>query len=644
MVQQKCQELGWNLDVSSVISDFELNIMKSIDEMLDTDILGCFFHFKKIFKEKVDKKGFKSRYEKDMKFRKFINECSSIAHLPEELLEVAVDHIDQKYVFEDEKTQRFKDYFIQYIKDYWINGCYPPRTWNCWSRSEDLTNNNQEGYNSKTNKTLDQNYPSPGLQLCNVINQIREAHDILARIKVGIEKPKKNLKYARLAKRRLKLKKNLKIDLTEGNTVNSIDTFLSSMGNNISKSVSAENTKMYKKSQSKNVERYDSCGDDSVKDVSMNISNWHPTKEASILEEMEQTKKPYSHRVVGTTARVQKVREQRPYWVGKTCQACQKKFNKLSLPVVCVGCDSFTDRKNACLSGGTIGDNYECKACKPAINKVVNKEISHEDFHKEDNCYKCKVCGYQTLNKHNMKRHVQRKHENQEVSQSNHEDANVNKVVEFEETKKPKEKHKDENVTLPNLLKELKLGYLEDKFIEEDINIEDIINMNEADLKDMCKVCGLNYGPQFRFLHKVRKIKKVIEMNKTENNQDKKAKESEPEKMSTPIPKQHDTKSDSTKETEKVTEKEATMPKKSPECKMCKEAKNSRTPHKCRNCGEIVCNFYCSVQDPKSDNEMHRIHKKNMQCNDRRNKGENVNILIKHMHDCKLPFQLRATL
>ena len=133
MVQQKCEELGWKLDVSSVISDFELNIMKSIDEMLDADILGCFFHLKKIFKEKVDKKGFKSRYEKDMKFRKFINECSYNAHLPEELLEVAVDHLDKKYVFEDEKTKRFKEYFIQYIKDYWINGCYPPRTWNCWS-------------------------------------------------------------------------------------------------------------------------------------------------------------------------------------------------------------------------------------------------------------------------------------------------------------------------------------------------------------------------------------------------------------------------------------------------------------------------------------------------------------------------------
>ena len=558
MVQQKCEELGWKLDVSSVISDFELNIMKSIDEMLDADILGCFFHLKKIFKEKVDKKGFKSRYEKDMKFRKFINECSSIAHLPEELLEVAVDHLDKKYMFEDEKTKRFKEYFIQYIKDYWINGCYPPRTWNCWSRSEDITNNNQEGYNAKTNRTLNQINPSPGLQLCTVINQIREAHDLLARIKVGIEKPKKNLMYARLAKRRLKLKKNLKIDIAEGNTVNSIDAFLSSMSNNISKSVSAEN-KTSKKSQSKNVERYDTCGDDSDDEVSLNISNWHPSKEASILEEMEQTKNPYSHRLVGTTARVQKVREQRPYWVGKICPSCKKKFNKLSLPVVCVGCDSFTHRKNACLSAGTMGNNYECKACKPAINMVVNKEISHEDFHKEDNIYKCKVCGYKTAIKHNMKRHVQRMHDNQEVIQSNHEDENVNETVELEQTKKPTEKHKDENVTLSNLLKELKLGYLEDKFIEEDINIEDIINMNEADLKDMCKVCGLSYGPQFRFLHKVRKLKKVFQRNKTEHNQDEKSKESEAEKVTNPTPKQDNISSDSIIESEKVTEKKPPM-------------------------------------------------------------------------------------
>ena len=30
----------------------------------------------------------------------------------------------------------------------------------------------QEGYNSKTNRTLEQSHPSPGIQLTNVMNQI----------------------------------------------------------------------------------------------------------------------------------------------------------------------------------------------------------------------------------------------------------------------------------------------------------------------------------------------------------------------------------------------------------------------------------------------------------------------------------------
>ena len=38
-------------------------------------------------------------------------------------------------------------------------------------------------------------------------------------------------------------------------------------------------------------------------------------------------------------------------------------------------------------------------------------------------------------------------------------------------------------------------------------------------------------------------------------------------------------------------------------CQLCQEARKSRTPHICRVCGNVVCNF-CSKQDPDSDNEM----------------------------------------
>ena len=43
--------------------------------------------------------------------------------------------------------------------------------------------------------------------------------------------------------------------------------------------------------------------------------------------------------------------------------------------------------------------------------------------------------------------------------------------------------------------------------------------------------------------------------------------------------------------------------------------RKSRTPHICRVCGNVVCNF-CSKQDPDSDNEMHRVHSNLSQCSD----------------------------
>ena len=67
-----------------------------------------------------------------------------------------------KFAFEDEEATVFKQDFIKYIRDFWISGCIPPRVWNVFGRSEDLTNNNQEGYNSKFNKELKETHTSAG--------------------------------------------------------------------------------------------------------------------------------------------------------------------------------------------------------------------------------------------------------------------------------------------------------------------------------------------------------------------------------------------------------------------------------------------------------------------------------------------------
>ena len=130
LVQDKLEELGIPCDVASVISDFELNILKSVDDILGVDIEGCFFHFSKCLKTKVDKKHFKNRYENAPHFQSFVKECGALAHLPLDDLENGLEHIENKLSFDDEEANDVKVYFLRYIKEFGIDGSYPPQVWN----------------------------------------------------------------------------------------------------------------------------------------------------------------------------------------------------------------------------------------------------------------------------------------------------------------------------------------------------------------------------------------------------------------------------------------------------------------------------------------------------------------------------------
>ena len=61
----------------------------------------------------------------------------------------------------------------------------------------------KEGYNLKRNST----HSSLGSQLSNLMNQIRDAHNLLPRIKVGIPKPTQRFVNAKVAKIRQNIKK-----------------------------------------------------------------------------------------------------------------------------------------------------------------------------------------------------------------------------------------------------------------------------------------------------------------------------------------------------------------------------------------------------------------------------------------------------
>ena len=147
LVLEKLKELQIPFNLKQIISDYELNIHKSIDEVLPgIQILGCFFHLVKAFQKKVDQKHTKTQYEEDPHFHKFIKQAVALSSLPLEDLEIGFNWLKDNVQFDDPKIETFKDDFLKYIGKYWINGCIPPYVWSTWGRIDDWTNNNQEGF------------------------------------------------------------------------------------------------------------------------------------------------------------------------------------------------------------------------------------------------------------------------------------------------------------------------------------------------------------------------------------------------------------------------------------------------------------------------------------------------------------------
>ena len=83
MLKKKLEELNIPFNIKEVISDFELNIHKAVDEILPwIFILGCLFHFANAIKKNVDKRGFKSLYDTNSEFRNFVKRVTALSSLP----------------------------------------------------------------------------------------------------------------------------------------------------------------------------------------------------------------------------------------------------------------------------------------------------------------------------------------------------------------------------------------------------------------------------------------------------------------------------------------------------------------------------------------------------------------------------------
>ena len=291
MVLEKLKEFDIPFNVEEIISDFELNIHKSIDEMLPgVDILGCFFHLAKAFKTKVDKRHMKKHYDDNPEFQKFIKQTIGLSSLPLGDLEEGLKWLRDNVHFDDEDEESFRLEFLDYVDVYWVNGCFPPFVWSTWKRTSDWTNNNQEGFNSKMNKELKQQHPSPGILLCFVRKQIILAEHKMTESRVGEPKSRKQVKQRNKQQKRINMKRNYEKSkqMRNVNLNKLIGEYLSTMGNNV---ISA--TLVGRKSDPTNSQDPNNLIEEDGNDASF----WQIV-ETSIVEEMDEGENPYAGRKV----------------------------------------------------------------------------------------------------------------------------------------------------------------------------------------------------------------------------------------------------------------------------------------------------------------------------------------------------------
>ena len=98
-------------------------------------------------------------------------------------------------------------------------------------------------------KLWGQSHPSPGIQLTNVVSQIREAEGILRVIKIGAPKRTQRQNYQMLSKMRLNVKKTYIKDRRPGGLVKkeAMLTFLANMGSNLYKLIQKKRNLMINK-------------------------------------------------------------------------------------------------------------------------------------------------------------------------------------------------------------------------------------------------------------------------------------------------------------------------------------------------------------------------------------------------------------
>ena len=177
------------LKVRKIKSDFEVAIHRAFELLFK--IKGCYFHFSQAGWRQVQKGGAVVAYMCFKDFRDFVRSVIALPFLPLNQIEAAIDDLnqvefDRESPFYDEAI-KFKNEFIKYMEDVWLYGNYTPKMWNHWRKPKKITNNNNEGYNSRINKIISVTHPNPWVLVCTLQKELLRAETEVLYLRVRIE-------------------------------------------------------------------------------------------------------------------------------------------------------------------------------------------------------------------------------------------------------------------------------------------------------------------------------------------------------------------------------------------------------------------------------------------------------------------------
>ncbi len=212
-VRQLLTTLELQMSASWAMCDFEVNIRAAIAEHFpEVKLLGCHFHYGQAIWRRVVEAGLKSKYSRCEKgLSTLVRSAIGLAYVPLDRMDDGMSVLKEiTSELSNGREKAFGENLVSYMERVWINGPYPPSTWNQFEHVGVTTNNFNEGYNSRlSSKKEISRHPNPFVLVDVIKSELRRADTLAMAAQVG-KGSEQNKKYKKLRERKRKMMKNLR--------------------------------------------------------------------------------------------------------------------------------------------------------------------------------------------------------------------------------------------------------------------------------------------------------------------------------------------------------------------------------------------------------------------------------------------------